>query len=59
MRRERFYSAPTKIDLGSRIFFSAEIPFIETRFDFDTKQPVLNLHPHPGMLCRLVLSSFF
>lgn len=30
-----------------------EMPLLETRFDLDTEQPVINLHPHPSALARL------
>lgn len=30
-----------------------EMPLLETRFDLQTEQPVINLHPHPSALARL------
>lgn len=32
---------------------SKEMPLLETRYDPDTEQPVINLHPHPSMLAKL------
>jgi glutamate receptor, ionotropic, invertebrate len=30
-----------------------EMPLIETRFDYYTQQPIINLHPHPETLGKM------
>lgn len=32
---------------------SKEMPLLETRYDPDTTQPIINLHPHPEALAKL------
>lgn len=30
-----------------------EIPYIDVNFDVDTKQPVINMHPHPETVAQI------
>lgn len=32
-----------------------EMPLLETRYDPLTKQPIINLHPHPEVLSEMLL----
>jgi glutamate receptor, ionotropic, invertebrate len=32
-----------------------EMPLLETRYDPLTKQPIINLHPHPEVLSKMLL----
>lgn len=34
---------------------SKEMPLLETRYDPYTKQPVVNLHPHPETMAKMFL----
>lgn len=40
---------------ASNICDTKEIPYIVTRYDFDTQIPVVNLHPSPETIAKLLL----
>lgn len=46
-------SAPSSTSHCTNICDAKEIPYIDLKWDADTKPPVINMHPHPDTLARV------
>lgn len=48
-------SAPSSAHHAQSVCDNKEMPYIDTRFDFPSSQPVINMHPDPNSLAKFYL----